>query len=57
MHCILLATLIRNETTISDNRLIASIFASMMTNFYGNINNLYTFTSDFRLPAPVKSAV
>jgi len=37
----------QNETRISENRLIASIFASMMTNFYGNINNLLTFTFDF----------
>jgi len=38
---------IRNETRISENRLIASIFASMMANFYGNIVNLFTFTFDF----------
>jgi len=31
----------------NENRLIASIFASMMTNFYGNMNNLFTFTIDF----------
>jgi len=40
-------TLKQNETRISENRLIASIFASMMTNFYGNLNNLFTFTFDF----------
>jgi len=36
---------VRYETRISENRLIASIFASMTTNLYGNINSLYTFTS------------
>jgi len=37
----------QNETGFSENRLIASLFASVMTNFYGNINNLFKFTTNF----------
>jgi len=36
----------RNETRISENRLIASIFASMTSDFYENIK-MYIYTALF----------